>query len=130
MANRPPSNRLARLALAGFAGAWLALVAIPPVAFMAWRETRLAEVSSPAAQRDWDRLRADMRELSGHRGPVQHKVPRSVEPPERVWLRDYPLVVVSAWVIFVGLLGAVICFLLRGALMAPMPERPRVTDPA
>ena len=91
-------------------------MAVPPVLFMGWRDARLAIVSAPAAQEDWDRFRTDMREQSDDRGPVRRKVPRSAEPPELVWLRDYPLVVVAAWVIFVGLLGAVIGWLLQGAL--------------
>lgn len=116
------SHRLAKLALAGFAGAWLALVAIPPVVFMGWRETRLADVSGPAAQEEWDAFRAEMREQSGERGPVKRKVPRSPEPPERVWLRDYPEAIVVAWVTFVGLLGAAMWFLLRGALGVAPPR--------
>ena len=107
--------------MGAFTAAWLALVAVPPVMFMGWRDARLDELSSPPAQADWDRFRADMQGQSGDKGPVRRKVPRSAEPPERIWLRDYPLVVVSAWVIFVGLLGAVIGFMLRGA-MRPRTE--------
>lgn len=115
----PGSARAVRLAAAAtalFVGAWIVLLAVPPVVFLRWRDARLAEVSAPAAQADWDRFRADMRQRSDGRGPVRHKVPRSPEPPERIWLRDYPLVVVAAWVIFVGVLGAVIGVLLRGAM--------------
>ena len=128
MTQRPPQPcRLPGVSLALVACVWLTLVAAPPVAFLRWRQTRLAELSTPAAQREWDRFRADMREQSDDRGPVRRKVPRSPEPPELVWLRDYPLVAVSAWVIFVGLLGAVIGILLRGALRTPGP--PRVSGP-
>lgn len=114
-----PSGRLAAAAMALFAATWLVVVAVPPVLFLGWREARLAEISAPASQAEWDRFRAAMRAESEGRGPVQRKVPRSAEPPERVWLRDFPHVVVAAWVIFVGVLGAVIGWLLRGALRAP-----------
>lgn len=129
MPDRAASSRFANLALAGFVVGWLALVAVPPVVFLGWREARLAEISAPAAQADWDRFRADMREQSGEGGPVRRKVPRSPEPPERVWLRDYPLVVVVAWVVFVGLLGTVIGILLHGALGAATGGRPGVSGP-
>ena len=104
------------------AACWLAVVAVPPILFLRWRGARLAEVSSPAAQADWDRFRDDMREQSGDRGPVRRKVPRSPEPPERVWLRDYPHVVVAAWVTFVGLLGGIIAAMLRGAAAGAAPR--------
>ncbi|MFM9058725.1 MAG: hypothetical protein ACKOSQ_06355 [Planctomycetaceae bacterium] len=127
MTDRPPTPRpgtnLPILLLV--AACWLAVVAVPPVLFLRWRGARLAEVSSPAAQADWDRFRDDMREQSGDHGPVRRKVPRSAEPPERIWLRDYPHVVVAAWVIFVGLLGGIIAAMLRGAAggVAPRPTR-------
>ena len=124
----PPSSRLRTFLLGAFACGWLALVAVPPVAFMGWRNARLGEISGPPAQADWDRFRADMRAQASDRGPVRRKVPRSPEPPERIWLRDYPGVVVAAWVIFVGLLGAVIGLMLRGATR-PSPGPTRVSDP-
>lgn len=122
-----PRRRFAPAGLAVFAAVWLMLVAVPPVAFLRWRESRLAEISAPAAQQAWDRFRDDMRDQSGDRGPVRRKVPRSAEPPELVWLRDYPAVAVAAWVLFVGLLAAVIGLLVRGAVATPGP--PRVSGP-
>lgn len=123
MTHPPPASRPAanRPLLVLLAACWLAVVAVPPILFLRWREARLAEVSSPAAQADWDRFREDMREQSGDRGPVRRKVPRSAEPPERIWLRDYPHVVVAAWVTFVGLLAGIIGVMLRGA--APRSTR-------
>ncbi len=123
MTASPPSRRhLAATVTVVLVGAWVALVALPPVAFLRWREARLEALSAPAVQREWDRFRADMREQAAGAGPVRRKVPRSVEPPERVWLRDYPGVVVAAWVVFVGLLGAVVGVLLRGAATTPGPR--------
>ena len=81
--------------------AWLAAVCGPPAALLAWRQQRLVVVGSPEAQADWDAFRADMRRQSGRDGPVQRKVPKSSEPPELVWLRDYVNLAVIAWVALV-----------------------------
>ena len=50
----PPRRRLTRLLLAAFTAAWLALVAVPPVVFMRWRDARLGELSASPAQAEWD----------------------------------------------------------------------------
>jgi hypothetical protein len=105
---------------AGFRGillaAWAAAVAVPPAAFLAWRQGRLEELSRPAAQAEWDAFREAMRGQTGRDGPVQRKVPRSAEPPELVWLRDYPALAVTAWVVLVGVLGGCLVLLARGAI--------------
>ena len=115
--------------MAAYAVCWLAAVVLPPVALVRWRETRLAALDGADAQEAWDRFRADMRAESEGAGPVRRKVPRSPEPPERVWLRDYPFVVAAAWVLFVGLLGAVFGLLLSGATRGDVP-RPQTPDGA
>ena len=86
------------------------------MAFLRWREGRLAELSAPQIQADWDGFRADMRRESDRTGPVQRKVPKSAEPPELVWLRDYPALAVTAWVAFVGILGGFVALLALGML--------------
>jgi hypothetical protein len=58
-----------------------AAMAGPPWAFLEWRERRLAALSTPQAQADWDAFRERMRRESGRDGPVQRKVPKS---PERL----------------------------------------------
>ena len=98
------------------AALWCGLLIGPPVAFLRWREGRLAELSAPQIQADWDGFRADMRRESGRTGPVQRKVPKSAEPPELVWLRDYPALAVTAWVAFVGILGGFVALLAVGML--------------
>jgi len=37
---------------------------------------------------------------------VQRKVPKSTEPPLRVWLRDYHWLAIAAWILF----GTVLSF--------------------
>lgn len=93
---------------------WLAAVCGPPAAFLAWRQQRLVVVGSPEAQADWDAFRADMRRQSGRDGPVQRKVPKSSEPPELVWLRDYASLAVIAWGALVGVLGGFLAALVIG----------------
>lgn len=102
-----------------------ALLAGPPWAFLQWRERRLAELSRPEAQADWDAFRERMRRESGRDGPVQRKVPKSAEPPERVWLRDYWRLAIAAWVVLVGLLAAFLALLVRGAARSAAENGPR-----
>lgn len=103
-------------AAAVIAAVWLGLLIGPPVTFLRWREDRLAELTAPQIQADWDGFRAAMQRESGRTGPVQRKVPKSAEPPELVWLRDYPALAVTAWVTFVGILGGFVALLALGML--------------
>lgn len=105
------------------AAAWLVVVGGPPLALLGFREQRLAEISAPESQADWDAFRADMRGQAHGSGPVQRKVPRSAEPPERVWLRDHVPLAITAWITLVGVLGAVLAALVIG--VARGPQRPR-----
>ncbi|MFM8953624.1 MAG: hypothetical protein ACKOOF_11280 [Planctomycetaceae bacterium] len=115
-ARAPRRPRLLGLAGAAIAALWCGLLIGPPVAFVRWREGRLAELTAPAVQADWDGFRAAMQRESGRTGPVQRKVPKSAEPPELVWLRDYPALAVTAWVAFVGILGGFVGLLALGML--------------
>lgn len=98
---------------------------VPPWVFIRWREVRLAAVSTPEAQAEWNRFRDRMRSESGRDGPVQRKVPRSEEPPERVWLRDYWRLAIAAWVVFVGLIAGFTALLLHGAVTSAAEHGPR-----
>lgn len=102
-----------------------ALVA-PPLALVRWRDARLAELSRPEVQANWDAFRAEMRAQSDRSGPVQRKVPKSAEPPELVWLRDYLALAVTAWVLFVGVLGSVLLALVLGVARDQVTSRARV----
>ncbi len=116
-AKKPVSRaRIVRPAAGVIAALWLAILIGPPVAFLRWREGRLAELKAPQIQADWDGFRAAMQRESGRTGPVQRKVPKSVEPPELVWLRDYPALAVTAWITFVGILGGFVALLAVGML--------------
>ena len=95
---------------------WLAALVVPPVMLWRARADWLEQLDRPEAQSQWDAFRRDMRQQSDRDGPVQRKVPKSAEPPARVWLRDYFRLAVVAWVLFVGVLGGFFSLLVAGVL--------------
>ena len=97
----------------------IAVVGGPPLLLLRSRDARLAAVSTPAARSDWDEFREEMRRQSGDAGPVKHKVPKSVEPPELVWLRDYTPLAIGVWLLLSGFLSAVVVWLVWGATARP-----------
>jgi len=133
-----PSRRLTLVVLI----AWLAALAAPPVVLARWRSTRLVELADPAVQAQWTEFRDAMRSQTDRSGPVQRKVPNSVEPPELVWLRDYFWLAVAAWVVLGGVLGGFLALVVlgvaggRGAAPfsaqtpgGPAPSGPRSAEP-
>ena len=107
MDGRRVSSHVTTWTMAVFLTLWAATLVGPPIALLRWRAARLAELDAPAIQADWDAFRDEMRRQSGRTGPVQRKVPRSPEPPERVWLRDYVGLAIAAWVTLTGVLRGV-----------------------
>ena len=99
------------------------------MAFLRWKEGRLAELAAPHVQAEWDGFRAAMQRQSDRSGPVQRKVPKSAEPPELVWLRDYPALAVTAWVTFVGILGGFVALLTLGMLREGAGRSPSENQP-
>lgn len=100
------------------AAGWIAGLILPPVVLLRSRSALLEKFEAPEAQAQWDEFREAMKRQSGREGPVQRKVPKSVEPPLKVWLRDYVWLAITAWVILGGVLGFVALMLGRGALLA------------
>jgi hypothetical protein len=107
---------LRSVATAAVVAMWLASLILPPVLLSRIRADWLAQLDRPEAQSNWDTFRRDMRQQSDRSGPVQRKVPKSAEPPARVWLRDYFRLAVVAWLLFVGVLGGFFCLLVAGVL--------------
>ena len=99
--SKPWSVMLQSLSVFLFVG-WLLLMVLPPFALWMLRTSWLDELDRPNVQAEWNEFRDDMRKQSGRSGPVQHKIPKSSEPPLRVWLRDYFWLAVAAW----GILGS------------------------
>jgi hypothetical protein len=94
---------------------WAVALGGPPLALARWRDVRLRELTAPGVQAEWDAFRADMQAASGRSGPVQRKVPKSLEPPELVWLRDFFPLAVVAWLVLAGVLGGFLIFATLGA---------------
>lgn len=118
-----------RIVACGIAAAWLASLVGPPLLLIRMRDAWLTRLEEPRAQAAWEEFREDMRRQSGRDGPVQRKVPRSQEPPARVWLRDHMPLAVAAWVLFAGLLGGFLCLLAVGVI-APASGRRHRGDPS
>ena len=71
--------------IAGYA---LLLITIVACSF-AIRSNILSEMSTPAAESEWNRWRAEAAKQDGSTGPVQRTVPKSSEPPLLILMRDY-----------------------------------------
>lgn len=123
--DRPARPPWAVAVVAAVIACWVAATVVPPFALLAWRERRLAEAASPAAQEHWDTFRADMRRQTGVAGPVQRKEPKSPEPPELVWLRDYVHLAIGAWVALVGVLGGFFTAVAVGLTRSPSAAEDR-----
>jgi hypothetical protein len=118
----PPGAALPRAIRSGvwaILAVWVAVVAVPPVGLALMRERLLTWQSSAAAQQQWTQFREAMQEESTGTGPVKRKVPKSLEPPLKVWLRDYFSLAIAAWVLFGSVLFFVIVTLARGAVQRP-----------
>jgi hypothetical protein len=122
LANGPQGSR--RLLAAAIAAAWLLAVLAPPAALAWWRAGRLAQLADPAVQAEWDAFRDAMRRESDRSGPVQRKVPKSAEPPELVWLRDYFWLAVAAWVVLGGTLGGFLAVVVLGVAGLSAQDQP------
>jgi hypothetical protein len=105
-----------RPAFVAAAAVWLALLVGPPAWLLRCRGEWLARLDRPEAQAQWDEFRDAMRGQTGREGPVQRKVPKSAEPPLRVWLRDYAWLAIAAWVVLGGTLGLFTGLFAFGAL--------------
>lgn len=116
----------ARAVVAAVTCCWLTALVVPPVLFVRTRDAWMRQLDQPEQQGHWDAFRRDMARQAGRDGPVQRKVPRSAEPPARVWLRDHAALAVTAWLLFVGVLGGFLCLLVAGVLRSD--HRPSLAE--
>ena len=94
------SYTIGRLSLLAFLFAgWVLLMVLPPSSLWILRGSWLEDLENANVQAEWTDFRDDMKKQSDRSGPVQHKIPKSPEPPLRVWLRDYFWLAVAAWVV-------------------------------
>jgi len=96
------------------AAAWLAFVGLPPAGLAIVRTSWMERLDRPEARAEWDEFRGAMRAQTGRDGPVQRKVPKSVEPPGLVWLRDHFTLACVAWLLFGSVLWGVTAFFAIG----------------
>lgn len=115
---------VARAALILFVAGWTAVLVGPPLVLLWSRAAWLETLERPEAQEQWDEFRDAMRRQTGRDGPVQRKVPKSAEPPLRVWLRDYVWLAIAAWVVLGGALGVFTgTFVLGASFAEDQPSR-------
>lgn len=107
---------VAQLVTAAVISGWIATLTVPPLLLLRERSGWLERLGGPEQQGHWEDFRRDMARQSGRDGPVQRKVPKSPEPPVRVWLRDHAALAVTAWILFVGVLGGFFSLLVVGVL--------------
>lgn len=112
---RVPDRRVPVGMIAALAAVWLAILVVPPAILLGQRAAWLAALEQPEAQAGWDEFRNAMREQTGREGPVQRKVPKSLEPPLRVWMRDYVWLAITAWIMLGGTLGVCTSAFIVGA---------------
>ena len=68
------------------------------------------------AQQDWDQWRDDAQRRAEGTGPVKQRVPKSVEPPALVLMRDYFTACVGLALLLSSVLFATFMFFVRGVL--------------
>lgn len=88
------------------------------VATMVWqRQKVLSDFSTPAAVAEWQAWRNDVAQEQANPGPVARRVPKSVEPPALVLMRDYFTVSLVGATFFTSILYWLIAWFVTGALL-------------
>ena len=79
----------------------------------------LAEFSNGTIVRDWKTWRDDLRQHEENLGPIDRRVPTSVEPPALVLMRHYFGVSLAGAVVFTTVLYWIVAWLVTGAMSTP-----------
>lgn len=87
------------------------------------RKWALAEMATPDSVGNWQAWRDDVEQQSEHPGPVQRRVPKSVEPPALVLMRDYFGISLGGAVLFSSLLYWIIVWFAIGAMAPPSTRK-------
>jgi hypothetical protein len=90
-------------------------------ALLAAREWALTVAASPQSLREWQAWRQDVEQQRTERVPVQRRVPKSIEPPALVLMRDYFAVCLVGAIVFSSLLYWVVAWFIHG-ISAAAPE--------
>jgi hypothetical protein len=98
--------------LAGYAGLLAGVIG-----GMLWvRQSVLTEFSRPESIADWQSWREDVIEGQTSPGPVERRVPKSLEPPALVLMRDYFTVSIVGATFFTSILYWIAAWFVTGAL--------------
>src|SRR5262245_8605742 len=93
---------------------YLLLMAALVGGLFAVRSNVLSEMSSPAAEAQWQRWKAEAAKEDGTHGPVQRSVPKSNEPPLLLLMRDYFAACIAGLLLPITALYWFIAWLARG----------------
>jgi hypothetical protein len=80
------------------------------------RQSSVADLSSPKSVSDWQAWREDVSGQQTNRGPVERRVPKSVEPPALVLMRDYFTILLVGALLFSSLLYWIMAWFVTGIL--------------
>lgn len=106
-----PRNRLAWW-ISGYA-----VLVVGIVAVMFWQQQKvMREYSTQAALAAWNVWCEDVQKEQANPGPVTRRVPKSIEPPALVLMRDYFGVSLVGAVFFTSILFWIIVWFVAGVL--------------
>ena len=91
-------------------------------AVMAAQNWALRELATAKSVGEWQSWREDVRQQQGEQVPVQRRVPKSLEPPALVLMRDYFAICLVGAIVFSSLLYWVIAWFVTGILSGPRHE--------
>ncbi len=96
-----------------------AMLVVGIIVVMFWqRQKVLQEYSTPTALAEWKAWRDEVEKEQANPGPVSRRVPKSVEPPALVLMRDYFGVSLVGAVFFTSILYWIIVWFVSGALQS------------
>jgi hypothetical protein len=94
---------------------YLVLVALVTFGLFYGRQQAFAIYGSEAAQAEWDVWRDDAKKLADESGPVKRRIPKSIEPPALVLMRDHFVVCLAGSLLLTSVLFGTFMILVRGA---------------
>jgi len=101
---------------------YVLLLAVVVWALAAAKNWALTEAASAESVREWQAWREDVAKQQTQQLPVQRRVPKSVEPPALVLMRDYFAVCFVGAIVFSSLLYWVIAWFITGILAGSRQE--------
>jgi len=87
------------------------------------RAQLLATYGTAEAKAEWEEWRTQAKKLAKGAGPVKRRVPKSVEPPALVLMRDHFAVCLGFALLLSTVLFGTFMFFLRGAMWSGGPHR-------